>query len=334
MLPKTEDPALLVGADTLDDAAIYRLTDEIALVQTVDFFTPVVDDPYDFGRIAAANAFSDVYAMGGRPLTALNIVCFPSDTLPLDHLGRILQGGAETARLAGATIVGGHTIDDPEPKYGMAVTGIVKPGEQLTNAAAKPGDYLVLTKPLGTGVIATAVKRGGADQSAVVAATESMATLNKDGSEAALAHRLKAITDVTGFGLLGHLGEMCRASRASAEIWFDRLPLLPGAEALARDGVAPGGTRRNLEYAEACTEFDPRGGAMAATLGRRRADLRGLTARRTRSGAVRDPRSSRGSPVVGCRGYRPHSALPIDHHLAQAVGAAIRPQSVGPLDLT
>jgi len=256
MLPKTEDPALLVGADTLDDAAIYRLTDEIALVQTVDFFTPVVDDPYDFGRIAAANAFSDVYAMGGRPLTALNIVCFPSDTLPLDHLGRILQGGAQTARLAGATIVGGHTIDDPEPKYGMAVTGIVKPGEQLTNAAAEPGDYLVLTKPLGTGVIATAVKRGGADQSAVIAATESMATLNKDGSEAALAHRLKAITDVTGFGLLGHLGEMCRASGASAEIWFDRLPLLPGAEALAREGVAPGGTRRNLEYAEAWTEFD------------------------------------------------------------------------------
>src|ERR1035437_232407 len=145
MLPKTDDPALLVGSDTLDDAAIYRLTDEIALVQTVDFFTPVVDDPYDFGRIAAANSFSDVYAMGGRPLTALNIVCFPTDTLPLDVLGRILQGGAETARLAGATIVGGHTIDDPEPKYGMAVTGIVKPGEQLTNAAAEPGDYLVLT---------------------------------------------------------------------------------------------------------------------------------------------------------------------------------------------
>ncbi len=256
MLPKTEDPALLVGADTLDDAAVYRLTDEIALVQTVDFFTPVVDDPYDFGRIAAANAFSDVYAMGGRPLTALNIVCFPTDTLPLEQLGRILQGGAETARLAGATIVGGHTIDDPEPKYGMAVTGIVKPGEQLTNAAAVPGDYLVLTKPLGTGVIATAIKRGDADESAVVAATESMATLNRAGSEAALAHQLKAITDVTGFGLLGHLGEMCRASCASAEVWFERLPLLPGAAALARKGLAPGGTRRNLEHAEAWTEFD------------------------------------------------------------------------------
>ena len=178
--------------------------------------------------------------------------------MPLDHLGRILQGGAETARLAGVTIVGGHTIDDPEPKYGMAVTGIVKPGEQLTNAAARPGDYLVLTKPLGTGVIATAVKRGDADQSAVVAATESMAALNKDGSEAALAHRLKAITDITGFGLLGHLGEMCRASRASAEIWFDRLPLLPGAEALVRDGVAPGGTRRNLESPKPAPSSTPR----------------------------------------------------------------------------
>ena len=162
MLPPVNDPALLVGSDTLDDAAVYRLNDEIALVQTVDFFTPVVDDPYDFGRIAAANAFSDVYAMGGRPLTALNIVAFPTEVLPLDYLGRILLGGAETARLASATIVGGHTIDDPEPKYGLAVTGIVKPGEEMTNAAAAPGDLLVLTKPLGTGVIATAIKLGKA----------------------------------------------------------------------------------------------------------------------------------------------------------------------------
>jgi len=255
MLPKTEDPAVLVGSDTLDDAAVYRLTDQLALVQTVDFFTPVVDDPYDFGRIAAANAFSDVYAMGGRPLTALNIVCFPSGTLPLEYLGKILQGGAATARLAGATIVGGHTIDDPEPKYGMAVTGLVMPGRQLTNAAAFPGDYLVLTKPLGTGIIATAIKRGVVDDAAVRAATESMAMLNKQASEAALAHGVKAATDVTGFGLLGHLGEMCRASDISAEIWFDRLPLLPGAVALVKEEVVPGGTRRNLEYAEPWTEF-------------------------------------------------------------------------------
>jgi selenide,water dikinase len=257
MLPRVDDPALLVGADTLDDAAIYRLSDEIALVQTVDFFTPVVDDPYDFGRIAAANAFSDVYAMGGRPLTALNIVCFPSDTLPLEYLGRILQGGAETARLAGATIVGGHTIDDPEPKYGLAVTGVLRPGDELTNAAAAPGDALVLTKPLGTGIIATAIKQGTASQQAIAAATASMTALNRAGADVARANGVQALTDISGFGLLGHLSEICRASGVTAEIWFDRLPLLPEVEGLARRGVVPGGTKRNLEYVENWTSFDP-----------------------------------------------------------------------------
>ena len=257
MLPKVEDPALLVGSDTLDDAAVYRLTDDLALVQTVDFFTPVVDDPYDFGRIAAANAFSDIYAMGGRPLTALNIVCFPSDVLPLEVLGRILQGGAETARLAGATIVGGHTIDDPEPKYGMAVTGLLRPGTELTNAAAVVGDLLVLTKPLGTGIIATAIKRDSASPAAVAAATASMAALNRVGSEIAREQGVRAVTDITGFGLLGHVSEMCRASGVSAELWFDRLPLLPGAAELAAEGVVPGGTKRNLEYVEGWTAFDP-----------------------------------------------------------------------------
>jgi selenide,water dikinase len=257
MLPRVDDPALLVGADTLDDAAVYRLTEEIALVQTVDFFTPVVDDPYDFGRIAAANAFSDVYAMGGRPLTALNIVCFPSDTLPLEYLGRILQGGAEIARLAGATIVGGHTIDDPEPKYGLAVTGVLRPGDELTNAAAVPGDVLILTKPLGTGIIATAIKQGKASEMTIAAATASMVALNRDGAEVARRYGVRALTDVTGFGLLGHLGEMCRASGVAAEVWFDRLPLLPEAAALARQGIVPGGTKRNLEYVEAWTSFDP-----------------------------------------------------------------------------
>jgi len=257
MLPEVDDPALLVGADTLDDAAIYRLTDDIALVQTVDFFTPVVDDPYDFGRIAAANALSDVYAMGARPLTALNIVCFPSGVLPLEYLGRILQGGAETARLAGATIVGGHTIDDPEPKYGLAVTGVLKPGDELTNAAAAPGDVLVLTKPLGTGVVATAIKQGTASEAATASATASMAALNRDGAEIARAHGVRALTDVTGFGLLGHLSEMCRASGVTAEVWFDRLPFLPEAAALAQRGVVPGGTKRNLEYVEPWTRFDP-----------------------------------------------------------------------------
>ncbi len=258
MLPRVEDPALLVGADTLDDAAVYRLTDEIALVQTVDFFTPVVDDPYDFGRIAAANAFSDIYAMGGRPLTALNIVCFPSDVLPLESLASILQGGAETARLAGATIVGGHTIDDPEPKYGLAVTGVLQPGQQLTNAAARPGDVLILTKPLGTGVISTAIKQGSATTEAVAAAIVSMATLNRGGAEVARAFGAHALTDITGFGLLGHLSELCRASGVAAEVWYDRLPLLVQAEELAQQGIVPGGTRRNLEYVEPWTVFDPR----------------------------------------------------------------------------
>lgn len=256
-MPPVFDPALLVGADSLDDAAVYQLTDELALVLTVDFFTPVVDDPFDFGRIAAANAFSDIYAMGARPLTALNMVGFPSGTLPLEYLARILQGGAEIAGLAGATIVGGHTIDDPEPKYGLAVTGVVKPGEQLTNAAAAPGDLLVLTKPLGTGIVATAIKLGMASAEVIAAATDCMAALNKDGAEVARAHGVKALTDITGFGLLGHLTEMCRASGVTAEVWFDRLPLLPGAVELAQAGIAPGGTHRNLEYVEPWTVFDP-----------------------------------------------------------------------------
>jgi selenide, water dikinase len=255
MLPPVDDPALLVGADTLDDAAVYRLSDDLALVQTVDFFTPVVDDPYDFGRIAAANALSDIYAMGARPLTALNIVSFPSGTLPLEYLGRILQGGAEIARQASATIVGGHTIDDPEPKYGMAVTGLVKPGEQMTNAAARPGDFLVLTKPLGTGIVATAIKQGKAAPDVIATATESMAHLNRVGSEVAREYGLRALTDITGFGLLGHLSELCRASGVSVELWFDALPLLPGAVDLVRAGITPGGTRRNLEFVEPWTAF-------------------------------------------------------------------------------
>jgi selenide, water dikinase len=255
MLPPVDDPALLVGADTFDDAAIYRLSDEIALVQTVDFFTPVVDDPFDFGRIAAANAFSDVYAMGARPLTALNLVSFPTGVLPLEYLGRILLGGAEVARQASATIVGGHTIDDPEPKYGLAVTGIVKPGEELTNAAARPGDVLVLTKPLGTGVIATAIKQGKASPEIVSTATECMAHLNRAASELAREHGVRALTDITGFGLLGHMSEVCRASGVSVELWFDSLPWLPGAVDLVRQGIAPGGTRRNLEFVEPWTAF-------------------------------------------------------------------------------
>ncbi len=255
-LPPTVDPDLLVGTDTVDDAAVYRLTDDLALVQTVDFFTPVVDDPFDFGRIAAANSLSDVYAMGGTPRIAMNIVGFPVSVLPLEQLVSILQGGAETARLAGVSIVGGHTIDDSEPKYGLAVTGLVKPGEQITNATGRPGDLLVLTKPLGTGLIATAIKRDVAPAEAVRAAVESMATLNRDAADAARANGVTTMTDITGFGLLGHLGSLCLASGVSAEIWADRLPWLPAAAKLARGGVVPGGTKRNLEHASPWTAWE------------------------------------------------------------------------------
>lgn len=237
-----------MGTNTADDAAVYRLSDELALVQTVDFFTPVVDDPYDFGRIAAVNALSDIYAMGATPLIALNIVAFPVDILPLDQLAQILRGGADVARDAGMTIVGGHTIDDREPKYGLAVTGTVHPSAYVTNATAKPGNMLVLTKPLGTGIVATAIKRGVADPEVVAAATRSMTELNRDAAAAALTAAADSMTDVTGFGLLGHLLEMCDGSGLTAELWFDALPWLPGAVDLAVSGVVPGGTRRNLEY--------------------------------------------------------------------------------------
>ncbi len=254
-LPAPVDPDLLVGTNTADDAAVYRLSPDLAIVQTVDFFTPVVDDPYDFGRISAANSLSDIYAMGATPRLALNIVGFPSGVLPLDYLVEILRGGAEVARLAGVTIAGGHTIDDPEPKYGMAVTGTIRPGAQITNATAQPGDLLVLTKPLGTGIIATAIKRGVAEPGVVAAATESMTALNEAASLAALAHGVHAMTDVTGFGLLGHLLEMCRGSGVGAELWVERLPWLPGAADLVREGVVPGGTRRNLEHVAPHTEW-------------------------------------------------------------------------------
>lgn len=245
-----------MGTNTADDAAVYRLSPDLALVQTVDFFTPVVDDPYDFGRISAANSLSDIYAMGATPLLALNIVGFPSGVLPLDYLVEILRGGAEVARLAGVTIAGGHTIDDREPKYGMAVTGTIRPGAQITNATGRPGDLLVLTKPLGTGVIATAIKRGVAEPAVIAAATASMTALNKDASIAARAHGAHAMTDVTGFGLLGHLLEMCRGSGVSAELWVERLPWLPGAAELAREDVVPGGTRRNLDYVDPHTDWE------------------------------------------------------------------------------
>lgn len=241
-----DDPAVLVDASTSDDAAVYRIDADRALVATVDFFTPIVDDPYDFGRIAAANALSDVYAMGGRPLFALNLVAFPRARLGDGWLSEIVRGGGEVAREAGVAVIGGHSIDDPEPKYGLCVVGEVAPDRVVRNAGARAGDALVLTKPLGTGVVATAIKREAAPGEVVEAAVRSMTTLNRGASEAMLRVGAHAATDVTGYGLLGHLHEMARASRLEARITASAVPLLPGVRELARAGFVPGGTRRNL----------------------------------------------------------------------------------------
>jgi selenide,water dikinase len=255
-LPPATAPELLVGSATADDAAVWRVSDELALVQTVDFFTPVVDDPYDFGRIAAANALSDVYAMGGRPLTAMNVVAWPLDTLGPEPLAAVLRGGLDVVRCAGAEIVGGHSIDDPEPKYGLAVTGAVHPERMVTNAGGRAGDALVLTKPLGGGAIVTARKRGDADDALLAAAVEVMAALNADASAAAVAAGATAMTDVTGFGLLGHLHSLARESGVAAEVDAAAVPAIEGvATLLADDGAVSGGSRRNREYAAGFASF-------------------------------------------------------------------------------
>src|ERR1700733_3679313 len=241
---------LLVGAAEGDDAAVLRLDDERALVLTTDFFTPIVDDAREWGRIAAANALSDVYAMGGRPVMALNLTAWPGETLPLSLLADVLRGGASVAAEAGCLVVGGHTIDDPEPKYGMAVVGMAAPGRLFTIDAARPGDALVLTKAIGTGVVATAHKRGGASDDVLAAAVASMTTLNAAASEAALAAGVVAATDVTGFSLLGHLHRMLRASGCSAVVSASAAPLLPGALELTAAGYVSGGTRNNMAYLE------------------------------------------------------------------------------------
>ncbi|MHB8656526.1 MAG: selenide, water dikinase SelD [Solirubrobacteraceae bacterium] len=251
------DPRLLVGSATSDDAAVFQLRADLALVQTVDFFTPIVDDPFDFGRIAAANALSDVYAMGGTPLTALNLVAFPLDQLGPAVLRQVLEGGLAVTEQAGCVIVGGHSIDDPEPKYGLAVTGTVDPAKMLTNAGAKPGDVLVLTKPLGVGALSTAGKRGEVGQVELAAAVETMVTLNAAASQQAVSLEASAATDVTGFGLLGHLHNLARASGIAAEVRAEDVPVLPGAlEALGDGSGVSGGGRRNLAYAETFTLFD------------------------------------------------------------------------------
>ena len=254
-LPSFTDPDLLVGISTGDDAAVYRLSDDLAIVQTVDFFPPIVDDAFAFGEIAVANALSDVYAMGGRPLLGLNIVGFPME-VSKNILVEILKGGASKAAEAGLLIVGGHTVDDEEPKYGMAVTGLVRPGHQVTNAGAVPGDLLVLTKPIGTGVITTAGKQQKAAPAVLEGAVQTMSVLNHAASDAMTKVGVNACVDVTGFGLVGHLLGLLTASGVSARVSLKSIPVLEGVWELLDQGIAPGGTRRNLSSAERDVRWD------------------------------------------------------------------------------
>ncbi len=249
-LPPSYHPDLLVSFGTADDAAVYRINDRQALVQTVDFFPPIVDDPYDFGRIAAANALSDIYAMGGRPLTALNIVCFPLGTMPAEILTSILKGAAEKVEEAGAIIVGGHSIKDKELKYGLAATGLIDPNRIITNARARIGDKLFLTKPLGTGLITTGIKNNVVSAELTALVTAQMAQLNKEASELMIRFDADAATDITGYGLLGHALEMAQASRVTIRIFSELLPLMPEVLQLAEAGMIPGGAKANREFVQ------------------------------------------------------------------------------------
>jgi selenide, water dikinase len=256
-LPRQDDPNVLVGSETADDAAVYRLSDSLALVSTADFFTPIVDDPYDFGRIAATNALSDVYAMGGTPLTALNLVAFPLADLGGEVLREILRGGSDVCAAAGVAVVGGHSIDDPEPKYGLAVTGTVHPDRVMRNSTARVGDGLFLTKPVGGGLATTALKRGLADERLIQETVAVMTTLNRDAAAAAVDAPASAITDVTGFGLLGHAHELAVASGVGLEIEADAVPAIAGVIELLELDEPPiaGGTRRNREWVEEFVDF-------------------------------------------------------------------------------
>jgi selenide,water dikinase len=254
-LPPTENGNVLVGFGTADDAGVYKLRDDLAIVQTVDFFTPIVDDAYDFGRIAAANALSDVYAMGGTPISALNIATFPIDTLEPEILERILAGGAAIAQQAGVAILGGHTIKDTEPKYGLAVVGTIDPARIVTNANARPGDILVLTKPIGTGILSTALKRGDIGEEQMRDAVDWMASLNDRAGAAMQTAHAHAATDITGFGLLGHANEMARGSRVALRIDSSAVPVLDNVLDLARRDVVPGGTRDNAAVHAQFTTF-------------------------------------------------------------------------------
>jgi len=312
-VPHLTDPRILVDASTRDDAAVYQLTPDRAIVATVDFFTPIVDDAYDFGRIAAANAFSDVYAMGGTPLLALNLVGWPRDTLPYELLGEVLRGGADIAKEAGAFVLGGHSVDDPEPKYGMVAIGEVHPNRIVTLARARAGDALVLTKPIGTGILSTALKRDLATAADIAPAVKSMTTLNAGAARAmrATGGGVHAATDVTGFGLLGHLHNMLTASGVSAEIDAAAVPLLPKAVELAERGAIPGGTKRNREalspqvtFAPAVAEairvllFDAQtsGGLLIAVDNDRANTLLGALEREATPAAARIGRLTRGVP--------------------------------------
>jgi selenide,water dikinase len=247
-LPKFHNPDMLVGTETSDDAGVFRLRPDLAIVNTVDFFTPIVDDPYLFGQIAAANALSDVYAMGGEPKTCLNIVCFPKGKMDMAVLGEILKGGAEKVKEAGAVVIGGHSIIDEEIKFGMAVTGVIHPDKILRNVGVQEGDALVLTKPLGTGIISTALKKGKATQESVDAAVKSMATLNQAGSQVMRNFPVHACSDITGYAVLGHALGMASGSSVTLVIESGKLPLLPRARSLAEKGYITGGCKRNLEY--------------------------------------------------------------------------------------
>ena len=256
-LPRASDPALLVGFETADDAAVYRVSDSLAVVSTVDFFTPIVDDPYDFGRIAATNALSDVWAMGGEPVTALNLVAYSLEALGPEPLREILRGGSDVCAAAGVSIVGGHSIDDREPKYGLAVTGTVHPGSIVRNSTAVAGHELFLSKPVGGGAVTTAVKRGTASAAMLTEIVEVMTTFNRDASRAAVAAGASGMTDVTGFGLLGHLHELCHASGVSAEISAPSVPAIDGVLDLLGSAEPPiaGGTRRNRDWVEPWVEW-------------------------------------------------------------------------------
>jgi len=251
------DPNLIVGMDKADDAGVYKLSEDLALIQTVDFFTPIVDDPYMFGQIAAANSLSDVYAMGGQPLTAMNIVCFPIKTMDISVLREILRGGLDKMKEAGVTLAGGHSVEDSELKYGLSVTGTIHPSRVLTNVGAEPGDKLVLTKPLGTGIINTAIKAGMAEEELAEKVARSMARLNKSAAEVVQEVGVHACTDITGFGLLGHAFEMIQGTGRGMIIYASRVPLFPEAVGFAEMGLVPGGTYRNRDFRIHQVDIDP-----------------------------------------------------------------------------